>query len=118
VDSGKQMPEFEDELRRSLRRMEAPEGFADRVMARVREASGRRVIPGVIPIGGRKPSPKRWIAAAVAAGVLLSAGGWRYREYQRGVKAKEQLLTALAITGSKLDLISHKVDELSQRTIQ
>lgn len=114
MDSGKQMPEFEDELRRSLRRVEAPEGFADRVMGRVRVASGGRVIP----IEGRKPSPKQWVAAAVAAGMLLSAGGWRYREYQRGVKAKEQLLTALAITSSKLDFISHKVDALSQRTIQ
>ena len=113
MDSGKQMPEFEDELRRSLRPVEAPEGFADRVMARVRAEGGR-----VIPIEGRKPSPKRWVAAAVAAGMLLSAGGWRYREYQKGIRAKEQLLTALAITSSKLDIISQKVDELSQRTIQ
>ncbi len=117
MDSGKQMPEFEDELRRSLERVEAPEGFADRVMARIREEGARAPGGRVIPIGGRKPSPKRW-AAAVAAGVLLSAGGWRYHEYQRGVKAKEQLLMALEITSSKLGFINSKVDELSQRTIQ
>ena len=96
------MREFEDELRSVLRRQEPPAGFADRVMARARP----------------KGAPRRtsWVAAAIAAGLLLSLSGYGYRQYE-GRKARRELLLALEIAGSKLSIAQEKISRLSQRTI-
>jgi hypothetical protein len=96
------MTEFEDELRSALRRQEAPAGFGLRVLART----------------GSKDSPRRrgWVAAAIAACVLLTAGGVEYRRYE-GRKASRQLLVALEIAGSKLSIAQERVYELNRRTI-
>jgi len=96
------MREFEDELRSALRRQEPPAGFANRVLARTRP----------------KGAPRRtsWVTAAIAAGLLLSLGGFEYRQYE-GRKAKRELLLALEIAGSKLSIAQEKISHLSQRTI-
>jgi hypothetical protein len=94
------MREFEDELRSALRRQEPPAGFANRVLARTRPKGTRR----------------SWVAAAIAAGLLLSLGGFEYRQYE-GRKAKRELLLALEIAGSKLSIAQAKISHLSQRTI-
>ena len=96
------MSDFEHELRSALRREEPPSGFAARVMART----------------GSRTTPRRsgWIAAAIAACLLLSMGGFEYRQY-RGRKAKQELLLALNIAGSKLNLVQKKVSDLNRRTI-
>ena len=83
---------LEDELKRAMRRVPAPEGFAERVMARVHEPR-------------REPRPSWW--RAIAATLLLGAilGGWGVRETVRrreGERAKEQVLLALRITGAQL----------------
>jgi hypothetical protein len=96
------MREFEDELRSALRRQEPASGFADRVLARSR------------PKGA--PRYKSWVAGAIAAGLLLSLGGFEYRQYE-GHKAKRELLLALEIAGSKLSIAQEKISHLSQRTI-
>ena len=96
------MREFEDELRSVLHRQDPPAGFADRVLARARpKAAARRA---------------SWIAAAIAAGLLLSVGGFEYRQYE-GRKAKRELVLALEIAGSKLNIAQEKISHLSQRTI-
>jgi hypothetical protein len=96
------MSDFEHELRSALRREEPPSGFAARVMART----------------GSRPAPRRsgWIAAAIAACLLLSMGGFEYRQY-RGRKAKQELLLALEIASGKLNIAQKKVSALSRRTI-
>jgi len=97
------MTDFEHELRSALRREEPPSGFAARVMAGT----------------GSRAAPRRagWLAAAIAACLLLSlGGGFEYRQY-RGRKAKQELLLALNIAGGKLNLVQQKVFELSRRTI-
>jgi hypothetical protein len=95
------MSEFEDDLRSALRRHEPPAGFSGRVLARTRQ----------------RTAPRRmgWIAA-IAACLLLSVGGFEYRQYE-GRKAKKELLLALDIAGSKLNMAQKKVSDLSQRTI-
>ena len=89
---------LDHDLRNALRRVPAPEGFADRVLARVRNAERR-------PAAASAP----WWRA-VAATFLLAAilGGWgahemieRRREAE-GQRAREQVLLALRITGEKL----------------
>lgn len=96
------MREFEDELRSALRRQEPADGFADRVLA------------GTRPKGELRH--KNWVAAAIAAGLLLSLGGYGYHQYE-GRKAKRELLLALEIAGSKLSIAQEKISHLSQRTI-
>jgi uncharacterized protein HemX len=94
--------QFEDELRAALRRQEPPAGFLDKVVARAR------------PQGNT--SRKGWIATAIAACLLLGAGGFEYRQYE-GRKAKRELLLALHIAGSKLNIAQQKVFDLNRRTI-
>jgi hypothetical protein len=116
------MSRFEDELRKALRREEPPEGFAERVMARiqsrdsVREASGRW--SGLLA-AFRAPR-LRW-AAACAAAVLL-AGGLEYRsrklERAEGERASRQVMLALRITGSKLRLAQDHVRRIDYAPLE
>ena len=102
------MSRFEDLLREALRREEPPPGFAVRVMARV---------------GAAPEKEKRWHAPwlrwglAAAMGVLLIGVGLqvhREREMRaEGELAKERLVLALQIAGSKLGLAQTKVLEVS-----
>jgi hypothetical protein len=96
------MREFEDELRSALQREDPAPGFAARVLARTRS--------------NRAPRRTGWVAAAIAACVLLSVSGFEYRQYE-GRKAKRELLLALEIAGGKLNIAQKKISNLSQRTI-
>ena len=96
------MSPFEQDLRRAMGRIEPPPDFTSRVLARTGE--------------GRSPGRRGWIAAAVAACVLAVAGSYGYREYE-GRKAKQELLLALGIAGSKLSVAQEKVMDLNRRTI-
>ena len=83
---------LEDDLKRAMRRVPAPEGFAERVLSRVHEPR-------------REPRRSWW--RAVAATLLLGSilAGWGVRETVRrreGERAKEQVLLALRITGAQL----------------
>lgn len=87
---------LETELKDALRRVPAPEGFANRVLERVRNEERR---------SARSP----WWRA-IAAAVLLAAilGGWgahemiERRQEREGQRAREQVLLALRITGEKV----------------
>jgi hypothetical protein len=103
------MSRLEDELRNALRREEPPQGFASRVLARA-EAG---------------PAPRRWFAwpplrwASAVTAVAVVAGGLSYERERRtraeGERAKEQVLLALHITGSKLQFVKEKIHELDSR---
>jgi hypothetical protein len=88
---------LEDELRRALAREDAPEGFAERVMAR----TARR------PVAAR-----RWLAAAamvvVAAG---AAGGWRQHQ---GQEAKREVMLALRLAAAPVERVQVEIREISQ----
>ena len=105
------MTDFENEMRRALRREDPPADFAGRVMARL----GQRLAP---------PEPARWWqwlawprwAMAMAIVALMVTGGVRYQEYRRGQQAKEQLLTALRITAETLSVVDQKLEEATRRS--
>jgi hypothetical protein len=99
------MASFEDELRSALRRQEPSPDFAERVLARVSAAPVRR-------------APQPWVPwlAAIAAALLLTAGSLEYRHY-RGERAKDQVLLAVRIAGSKLNKAQKKVQMLTRRSI-
>jgi hypothetical protein len=99
------MMDFEDQLRESLRRTEPPAGFADRVLAQA--------------AAERHDNRRRWtrwgVAGAMAASLFAGALGLeQWRERQRGQEAREQLLQAMEITGSKLQRIQKKIQERNQ----
>jgi hypothetical protein len=104
------MNPLHDELRRALRRVDAPEGFADRVRARIEtRATAARV------------TNRAWIktAVALAATLAIVAGGTWYRaQGQRraqGEEAKRQVLLSLSIAGNKLRAIEMKVNHREDR---
>ena len=91
--------EIEDELRRALRPVDPDEGFADRVMARVRTQ----------PAGFSRWRQNRFrnfgvalAASAVLAVVLIHI--WQVQRERRGLQARQQLIEALRVTGEKLDI--------------
>lgn len=95
---------FDDELRKALRRRQPPQDFPEKVLARIRQRPAPRAV-----------SPFRaWIAAAVAAVVLMTAGFSEYREHTRrieGERAKEQLMLALRMTGATLRSVQERVQQ-------
>lgn len=112
------MNELDDELRQALGREPAPPGFAERVLRRVEEEAPVER-PG--PSGSKTPWARRPLfgLAAAAAIVAAVAGGIQYRSFERaraeraaGEAAKEQVIEALRITASKLQLVQEKVREV------
>ena|SRR5438067_1081895 len=92
---------LENDLRQALRRVPAPEGFAERV---------RTVILNRADEGSQ---PRRTWWRAVAATLLLGAivGGWGAHETMQrreGECAREQVLLALRIAGTQVSRAQHE----------
>ena len=107
----------DDELKGALRRREPPDGFAERVLTRVVVESAAQSVPHREPWLKFFTQPLvRWASAAALAGALI-AGGIHYRNVQRerteGEAAKQQLMLALRIASSKLQLAKAKVNEVN-----
>lgn len=104
--------ELERKLHRTLRPVAAPEGFADRVLARtIEQASARRQVLRI-----RGPLV-RW---SIAATLLITLGLGGYVQQQRekqieGARARQQVLLALRIAGSTLHAVRDKVDADSMK---
>jgi hypothetical protein len=97
--------DFERELREQLQARSAPEGFADRVMARVPKRPARRE-------WFRFGAPAwRWAVATLLV-VGMVAGGMERERQQRieGEHARAQVMLALRITGSALRDVQQKVN--------
>ena len=101
--------EFEQRLKDDLERVAAPEGFADRVMRRVRasEQSRLRIMPRrVLHV---------WQAAAAAALIAVLFGGvgavHRRQERQRAEVLQRQFDVAMQITQRTLNGVSQRVSE-------
>ena len=108
----------EEELKSALRRQEAPAGFAERVLARVAKETATEPAPRRNPWLTFFMQPLvRWASAAALAAALI-AGGIHYRNLQReraqGEAAKQQLMLALRIAGTKLQLAKAKVNEINR----
>ena len=132
------MNNLDRQLADALRREEPPAGFAERVINRVaekpRDAQGRSR-PGPFGPGLKadqrirlKPDPTlaarvikvsfaQW--AAAAALVAAVAGGFDYvakqKERADGEAAKDRVVLALHIAGTKLQLVQTKINELNER---
>jgi hypothetical protein len=107
---------IEELLKNALLRQEAPPDFTEQVLARIAEHTS-------VPQARRDPwwgiftqSLLRW-AAITATATSLVIGGIHYRNVRRerakGEAAKQQLMLALRIAGSKLQLAKAKVNEIN-----
>jgi hypothetical protein len=89
----------EEELRRALNRAEPPDGFADRVMARIPERQ-------------RAGSQGWWYAVLAALLALLTVFTTQRISEQRRERAHEterQVVFALALAAEKLDHVNEKL---------
>ncbi len=110
------MTPFEEELRKALIRRDAPEGFTARVLAATREQESKRESSAVVS------SLLQWfrsvrLVPAVATLAVITAGGLAYRQHERearGEAAKQQLLLAMQIAGSKLHGAQLIIKEVEQ----
>src|SRR5262245_21617767 len=111
--------DIENQLRRALRPIDPPEGFAERVMRALPE---RRVpaatLPNnVVPLSVVRPAPlaRGWrrfstpaaLAASLLGAVLLGqhvAYEQAEREQSAGLAASREIMQALRVTSQKLDL--------------
>jgi hypothetical protein len=101
---------FEQELRAHLQAQPAPEGFADRVLARLAAVPQHEATPWALR-AIRNPL----VRGLIAAMLLFSVGVGGYFEHQRerqiaGEHARQQVLLALRITGYTLQDVRNKVD--------
>jgi hypothetical protein len=107
--------EFENQLRRALRPVDAPAGFADRLMKRLPEQPALvPVAPQVAPGRTRQLGLPAALAAsllvAVMLGQQLANQRWQH-EQAEGLAASRELLQALRVTSRKLDLAYEAVND-------
>jgi hypothetical protein len=95
------MTPFEEDLKKALARVEPPDGFTERLAARI----------GALPARKRPPVYWRWVAAAAAA-VLVSGVSYEHERQARGEAAREKLLLAMRITSSKLQQARQQIEEV------
>jgi UDP-N-acetylmuramyl pentapeptide synthase len=106
----------DDALKNALRRQAAPEGFTDQVLGRVAQQNSTPKLPRHDPWLRFFTQPLvRWAAlAAVAAAMILGVHVYDvHRERAEGEAAKQRLMLALRVAGSKLQLAKSKVNELN-----
>lgn len=100
---------LEDDLKAALRPVDPPEGFEQRVMARL-DRDGERRGPVV-----QRSFSSAWKAAAAGLAFASVAGIAVYNHQQqeqqrRGLEARDQLILALQITGKKLDAVRTQIN--------
>ncbi|MBC8025857.1 MAG: hypothetical protein H7Y89_07695 [Steroidobacteraceae bacterium] len=117
--------EFENELRRLMRPVDAPEGLTERIMAalppRAKPATVTSIASGLDSGRARKPPRSYWMSGALAASligaVLLGTFAANrndqhlaQREEAAGLEARRELMEALRVTSQKLDLAFEAVN--------
>ena len=108
------MNDIEDELRRMLRTVEPPAGFAERVMRALPERQAPAPVASLSLVRGtaRTPVWQRFsipaaLAASLVVGVLLGqhvASKQAEQQQRAGLAARRELMQALQVTGQKLDI--------------
>jgi hypothetical protein len=106
--------DIDKQLRDALSRCSPPAGFTDRVLARA-AAQGKR--PAWRPWLFRLGWPTlRWVTVPTLAAMLVTGVGYHFYELRKqeveARVARDQVLLALRITGSKLKLAKEKVKKV------
>lgn len=94
---------LEQDLKRALRPESPAPGFADRVVKRIERE--------------RRGNARWWRAAAASVALTAVLGGWgahEYAQYREAVRARDQVLLALRIAGSKVRYAQQEVRGIGQ----
>ena len=103
---------LERELKKALRRVDPPAGFAERVLARAAKEKDRAPVRIRFPWFGM--IGLRWAATcALCVAVAVSAMVYQHDRQEKGERAKAQLMLALQITSSKLQIASENIRQIS-----
>jgi anti-sigma-K factor RskA len=107
------MSQFERDLHKSLRRRDPPPGFAERVLARADSSDAHERAPWARFLSWR------WVSAAAMV-VVLILGFAVHQERKRSEeeKAKQQVLFAFRLTGSKLRHVQEKLAGIHQLRVE
>jgi hypothetical protein len=104
---------FDDELRRALRRVAAPDGFAAHVAARAMQASGREHDTTVPTTKVTVTSRRVWLVAGLAASLAVVVGGGlgllEHRRVEEAREARELAVQALRLASVELNQIHTRV---------
>jgi len=115
TDMNKQTNGLEDALKHALRRQDAAEDFTQRVMARVaaQKSASQPLRDSWLDLFTQPFI--RWAAlVAVAAAMIFGVHIYQeHRERAQGEAAKQRLMLALRVAGSKLQLAKAKVNEMN-----
>ena len=120
------MKPFEDELKNALRRVEAPSGFAERVLERAKnEALSKTGVADWIRELFR-PKTIRWAAAMGFVCLVIVVGTLRYgdaqkekqRQRMQGELASAQARLALQIASTKLNAVFKNAARSSRRNLE
>jgi hypothetical protein len=101
-------PEFEARLTQALRPVAAPEGFADRVMARAAQSASPRARIFAMPSRARM-----WAITATAAALLFGGvlGEQSHLRRQRRQAAERQFEAGLSITAEAMQQTREELQE-------
>ena len=109
-DSGESFEELERYLYQAMRPVDAPEGFADRVMERAKAAAPAKAKVLVMPL-----RPRLWVGSAIAAALLMGVfvGDQQYerRQREKAEVAQKQFEAGIEITDRALE---HTRDQLER----
>ncbi len=100
---------MEEELRRALRRKQASPDFARRVIEEVKQRRG--------PKTEERGHFRHWRAIAASLTLTAILGGWTAHtiaERRAGERAKDEVLLALRIAGSKVHYAQSQVHEIGR----
>ncbi|HEX3821543.1 MAG TPA: hypothetical protein VHW45_14510 [Candidatus Sulfotelmatobacter sp.] len=106
---------IESVLKQALQREDAPADFADQLLLRVAHQKPEHIVTRN-PWAFFTQPLVRWVAFAAITAALV--GGFIHhreavRERAKGEAAKQQLMLALRIAGSKLQIAREKVNEIN-----
>ena len=113
--------DFENELRRLMRPVDAPEGLTERIMAALPPRAAAATVTPIDSARVTKPPRNYWMPGALAASlvgaVLLGTFAAKkndqqlaQREEAAGLEARRELMEALRVTSQKLDLAYEAVN--------
>jgi hypothetical protein len=102
------MTPFEQQLKQALARQQPSADFTQRVLSQLSPPK-------------KQPNPwLSWRLATAAAAACLVVGGAAYQQHERhlqGEAAKQKLLLALRITGSKLHQAEQRVNQIENSEV-
>ena len=110
--------ELDQELRAALRPQPAPDGFADRVLARIDAAHAPQ--SPAFRERSRFAVRSRWAMAAVLLLAIGLGAVWAHQRQRRieGERVRDQVLLALRITGATINAMQNQVAQNSHNKSQ